>query len=324
MSTDDFICAFAFDEDGVAQQVHGDTAVEKLRDAQLAWVHLDGTLPESRSWLKREIAYLDSIILDALLADETRPRAEVHGNGLLLNLRGINLNENAEPEDMVSIRIWVDPERIVTVQRRQLKAVDELVERMQQGYGPKSAADFLLTLSSRLIDRIESAVGGLSDTTDGIEAEVSLDDASFDRSLLGDRRRAAILLRRYIAPQREAIQSLKSADLPWFSVKHIRLLAEQSDRLTRIVEELDAIRERLQIIKDEIAAIIAARMNQNTYVLSIAAAVFLPLGFLTGLLGINVGGIPGTESGDAFWIVAGGLGLFAIVQVTVFRFLRWI
>lgn len=112
------------------------------------------------------------------------------------------------------------------------------------------------------------------------------------------------MYRRYIAPQREAIQSLQSSELEWIGVKHVRLLAEQSDRLTRAVEELDAIRERLQIIKDEIAAITAERMNRNTYVLSIAAAVFLPLGFLTGLLGINVGGIPGTNSGEAFWLVA--------------------
>ena len=44
-------------------------------------------------------------------------------------------------------------------------------------------------------------------------------------------------------------------------------------------------------------------MNKNLYLISIIAAIFLPLGFLTGLLGINVGGIPGTDVTWAFWAV---------------------
>lgn len=53
------------------------------------------------------------------------------------------------------------------------------------------------------------------------------------------------------------------------------------------------------------------------YVLSVVAAIFLPLGFVTGLLGINVGGIPGTEWPWSFTVVcvallvmAGGLAEF--------------
>ncbi len=44
-------------------------------------------------------------------------------------------------------------------------------------------------------------------------------------------------------------------------------------------------------------------MNRQMLVLSVAAALFLPLGLITGLLGVNVGGIPGTETQWAFWVV---------------------
>ena len=59
------------------------------------------------------------------------------------------------------------------------------------------------------------------------------------------------------------------------------------------------------------------------YLLSIVAAIFMPLGFLTGLLGINVAGIPGTETHWAFAAVCTILLLLAGVQVWIFHKMKW-
>ena len=68
---------------------------------------------------------------------------------------------------------------------------------------------------------------------------------------------------------------------------------------------------------------LGAQMNKTMYLLSIVAAIFLPLGLLTGLLGINVGGIPGTESPYAFIVVCVGLIFIAFIQALIFRRMRW-
>ena len=60
------------------------------------------------------------------------------------------------------------------------------------------------------------------------------------------------------------------------------------------------------------------------YMLSIVAAIFLPLSFITGLLGINVGGMPGVESGDAFWITVGALIILLVLQLWLFRKWKWL
>ena len=65
------------------------------------------------------------------------------------------------------------------------------------------------------------------------------------------------------------------------------------------------------------------RLNKNMYILSVISAIFLPLGFLTGLLGINVGGIPGAENVDAFWIFSGGLVTLVIGLLSLFKVLKW-
>ena len=62
-------------------------------------------------------------------------------------------------------------------------------------------------------------------------------------------------------------------------------------------------------------------MNKNLYLLSVIAAVFLPLGFLTGLLGINVGGVPGVDDPSAFWIFSGFLSVVVALQILLFK--RW-
>lgn len=103
---------------------------------------------------------------------------------------------------------------------------------------------------------------------------------------------------------------------------HRRQLHENQDRLTRYVEDLDAVRERAQIVKDELANALTNKMNRNTYVLSIVAAIFLPLGFLTGLLGINVGGIPGVDNDAAFWVVSATCAGFVILLTVIFRWFK--
>jgi zinc transporter len=89
-------------------------------------------------------------------------------------------------------------------------------------------------------------------------------------------------------------------------------------------EDLDAARERAQIVQEELAARISEQINRNMYVLSIVAAVFLPLRLITGYLGINVGGIPGTDGRWSFALVGIGLGLIALLEVWLLRRLRWI
>jgi zinc transporter len=60
------------------------------------------------------------------------------------------------------------------------------------------------------------------------------------------------------------------------------------------------------------------------YVLSVVAAIFLPLGFFTGLLGINVGGIPGAENPTAFLMFILLLIVLVIIQIAVFKWQKWL
>ena len=101
-------------------------------------------------------------------------------------------------------------------------------------------------------------------------------------------------------------------------------LGEAADRTTRMVETLDEIRERLHVIKDDLGSMQAERLNRNLYVLSIISVVFLPLGVVAGVFGVNLGGIPGAVWDSAFWVFCAILFGMIALQLVLLRLLRLI
>jgi zinc transporter len=315
--------ACAINGKGGAKPLEGEALTKHLQSDDLAWVHLDAAHPDTRDWLQENLNYLDPIILDALLADETRPRVMEINDGLLMILRGMNFNENASPEDMISIRVWADPHRIVTLRRRRLKAVVDIKEKLDEGRGFKDTGHFIAQLTTRLFERMEPVMAELDERVDDIEEKILENPDPKEREEIIDIRKKAIIFRRYIAPQKDVMSYLRLTELPLVSAHNKRHLQESLDRVTRYVEDLDAIRERSQIVKDELANMLSDRLNKNLYILSVISAIFLPLGFFTGLMGINIGGMPGVDNENAFWIFSGVLTIMVAIQMFIFKKLKW-
>ncbi len=247
-NNDLIIHAHDFDKNGGGTELLHENIADKLKDDELAWVHLNASHDGAKQWLTENIDYLDHLIFDALLADETRPRMVQYEKGLLLILRGVNLNEGMEPEDMISIRLWIDENRIISFQRRPLKAVDDICKRLIVGKGPKNSAEFLAALCSRLFQRMEPVILDLDERSDTIEETILEGPSIESRQEIVDIRKTAIILRRYIAPQKDVISYLRTSELSWIDTISRRNLQESLDRVTRYVEDLDAIRERAQIV----------------------------------------------------------------------------
>ncbi len=287
------------------------------------WVHLDRGSGDAQQWVRQKSG-LDPIVVEALLAEESRPRYFTVGEGLLVNLRGVNLNPGADPEDMVAIRLWIEPTRIITVRHRPLMAARDIVERLEQRNGPKNPGEFLCMVAGQLITRMGPVINELEEEADDLEDQMIEQASSGLRSHLGALRRQAIALRRYIAPQREVMSRLQQEPLLWLNQGHKLRLRETTDHLLRYLEDLDAARERIAVMQEELTNRLAEQLNRTMYVIALVTVIFLPLGLLTGLLGINVGGIPGAENHYAFLAVCSLLVILAILQMVIFRRLKWV
>ena len=322
-TTQGLLHAFLFDGRGGGHKFTWEDIRKWQPEDGLLWIHLSYTSDEAALWLSTESG-LDLVVIDALLSEETRPRATVVGKGLLLSLRGINLNPGSSEEDMVSVRIWADENRIISTRKRQLLSVEQVTRNILAGNGPESTGEFLNSFIEQLTSYIEDTIDVLESTEEEIEEKVADVHTEDLRSEISVIRRKAILLRRYLAPQREALMRIQTENLSWFRDKDKRYLYETTNHLTRLVEDLDSIRDRAMVAQEETLNMLSQQLNSRMYMLTLLTAIFLPLSFLTGLLGINVGGIPGGSSPYGFWAIVGLLGCILMVQILYFRKKGWL
>ncbi len=316
------IHALLLDGQGSASEIALDEIQNWTKEQGLLWLHFDYTHPESEEWLL-ESSGLDKIIAQALLEDETRPRATLINEGMLIALRGINHNLGAEPDDMVALRMWVDQHRIVTSRRRKLGAASIIAADLLKGHGPKNSGDFLVSMISHIVEAMSDTINDFEERTADYEDAVLSGETGGLRYDLANLRRQTITIRRYLAPERDAFSRLLIEKVPWLNAEHNIQIREINDALLRHIENLDAARDRAAVTQEELASRISEQLNSRMYVLSVVTTVFLPLGFLTGLLGVNIGGIPGSENHYAFWVFIAILVALVIGQVILFRWKRW-
>ena len=116
------------------------------------WVHIDVADAAACQWLSRNSG-IPQGALDTLLAEETRPRSTVTDEGMLVVLRGVNTNPGDDPEDMVSVRVWIDGSRVVSTRRRRLLSMADISEALVSGNGPGRPGALFAMLVERLADR---------------------------------------------------------------------------------------------------------------------------------------------------------------------------
>jgi zinc transporter len=206
-----------------------------------------------------------------------------------------------------------------------VQATLAVAERLARATGPRSPGDMVVALLEHTHQRIGETVDRIDDAADTMEAEVITvgGDGVDLRRKLAELRRQAIAIRRHIAPQREMLAALQVEPARWLSSDDRAGIRECSDRLIRSIEELDAARDRALVTQEELANRLSEMINRRLYALSIITALFLPLSFITGMLGVNVGGIPGTGWKPGFWVLCASMAVLVIGQLWYYRRKGW-
>lgn len=319
---DGLVTGLLLDGKGGAREVEWPEIKHWTPEMGVLWVHLNRTVDEADHYVRQD-AGLDPVVIDALLASDTRPRMVTHGQGMIVNMRGINLNPGADPEDMISVRMWIEKKRIISTRSRRSLATRDVQEALARGQGPKDEIDCLFELAKALHLRVAHVIDELSDAVDSLEEQVVSGEIAKVRDDLSQARKRAISLRRHLAPQREALARLQNERhemLDGVDSVHFRELADET---TRFVEELDSIRERASVVQDEVMNRLTERQNRNSYVLTVVAAIMLPLSFITSLFGVSLSHIPYADDPNGFWMLLWILATLIIVEVAVFRWTRW-
>ncbi len=319
-----FVFTGVLDGEGGARLLEVDQLAVQQEKGRVEWVHLDITKEPARQWLHDQ-PDLPELAVEGLLAPDTEPRYAELDDGILLILREVNTHENADPHDMISLRLWIGPARIISARLRHLAAIEDIKIALAKKSGPGSVSEFLCAVGRNMAKEKAEILAGVIEDLDEIDEDLAqADETKTLRPRIARLRRRAIQLHRFFKPQRAAFADIAERRPAWVDDSAADELAELSAEFGRLAADIEAILGRAQVTQDELRSLENQRATDITTTLTVVAAIFLPLGFVTGLLGINVGGIPLAESKTGFWAVCGGLLVLGIALWLYFRNRRYL
>ncbi len=286
------------------------------------WVDIDEADADGRRWLAGESGLSEEVVERLLLPPSTTYWRRF-GQGRHLQMRAVVPGDDPLAIAIVEFGIWLEPGRVITVRHGSAPAFDRAVEACSAGVGPASSWELLLFVLSAGMGRVEQNLYDLVAAIDELEDEVLALGGDPPIHRVGELQKRLVYARRFRMPL---------ANMLSFIGTHpdSAIAGELRDEFEGIVtavqqhqELLNLSIERASALQGQIRDQMADSMNTATYRFTWVATVFLPLSFFTGLLGINVAGIPGDHNPGAFWMVCVALIAVSVLWgIVVFRLNR--
>jgi zinc transporter len=306
--------------DGPARDITAEEAAAYAGPG-FVWIHVDDVDEPELSMLGG--ADIPEVAANALVATETRPRCERIEQGAILNLRGPGAEGVDVADRLVSIRMWVRRGKVNSLTRRPLAATASVLEQMKAG-NVVDPGDLVAAFAREISRELDPQVAELGDLLDDCESDLESRNMYHLRGAIARIRAQAIAFRRFVAPDRDALAQLSQIDFDWLAEDDRLHIREAADRFARMAEELEAVRERSALLHEQLTDLRAEEIDQRSLLISIVAFIFLPLTFITGLLGMNVAGIPYKDEPWAFWGVCGFCVVVGVVVLAWFAKRHWL
>ena len=299
---------FADDEDPTSQ------------GKSVSWTVLDGRVREDQTWLETD-AKLDGHIRGFLWTAPSQNYRQHLEHAVLLSV--VRLDHTTDDDDLIGLTMMVEAERAIIVCYGVRELVEDTLEKLSLRTAPCSASQLLPAVVVALVKPLESEITRVTDDIDELEDQAmgELIDGLSRKVVQAGRR--VLGMRRYLEPMRDELTFLafNMEELPGST--EARYLRRAADYLGRLIGLLESSLNRVNLLLNQLRNRDEAHLARAMHKLTIVATVFLPLTFITGLLGINVAGIPEAQNPTAFWLVCGFLLGVAVLALIVIRWRHW-
>jgi Mg2+ and Co2+ transporter CorA len=291
----------------------------------------DNTCPDGVTWFDINIA--DNADREWLMAwqeisEQTRTALlepvrfshyEQVPDGTLLSLRMLRPGAKDDLTDLGDLKLLVGPTTAITLRSGTVAAVDQLRQNLSSNKSLVTAVDLLGFMVTGMTNRMEPVISDLTQDIDDVE------DAMLDGGLvppqqtLSEFQRRIFRTKRHVNYIQQVLDPMTTDPTLALDADDRETLVRASMHVTRYLQRLDECRTRVQTLGDQIEAQRAQIMTRSSLSLTIVATVFLPLTFITGLLGMNVAGIPDQHNPYGFWLVT---AMSVIISMLAWLLLR--
>ena len=304
--------AFRFDAKGIAEKLSVEKPQPEYRDGWV-WLHFDLQHPGT----SQSVAAISELpaAAKALLVGATDHQQIYAANTCAYGVFASLFEDSQGAAKEIGFVQFAMTERLFISSCRQSLAAKDLTGDDYQNWHEISGPVVLLEMIfEHVLDGVDEYANDLANNLDDIEEKMLLDESDDNRDLLSHIRRAAVRLQRQVAVGHSLVQRIERQDAGDAKLT-LRFAAERlGQRLDWLGSEIGALRERAHLLQEEAMLKTADQTNTRLQVLAIVATVFLPATFIAGIFGMNVKGLPLTQTVDGFlWSMVLLIGASALV-----------
>lgn len=273
-------------------------------DGGFVWLHLNLTHAGALPWLQRHAALAENF-LEAQQAGSRSSRIERISDELFAVLNDVTFDFAFDVGDVSSLWMQVSEHLVLSARRAPLRSVDRLRMAVKRGDRLRSSVALLDHLLRDQADELQRIVRQATERVDDIEDALLAGRQAGHEAEVAALRRLMVRLQRLLAPEPSALLRMLSHPPAWVTEQDQQQLQQASEEFALVLRDIQALQERIRAVQDETSARVAQENNRTLYVLTMVTVLALPINLVSGLFGMNVGGLPLLESRHGFWIVVG-------------------
>lgn len=299
-------------------------------NSEVTWINVDG-LGDSETFSQLgEIFGLHALALEDVVNVHQRPKFEAYQGMDFIVLRMPSLDPNVNLEQ---VSMFVRDGVLITVQETPGDCLDGLRERIRNNKGrvrQRGVAYLAYAVVDAIVEKFFPVVEHYTDRLEDLEISVLANDTSNVVAEIHAIRHDLRTLRRAVAPTREVVGAMDRAEIGNQGEDIHIFLRDCHDHTIQLLDSLDTNRELASSLMDLHLSNVSMRMNEVMKVLTIIATIFMPLGFIAGVYGMNFdGNLSPWNMPELHWklgypFALGLMGLTAFGLAVFFRKKGWL
>lgn len=298
-------------------------AVDGPSGEGFVWIHLNLGIPSLAEWLAAS-PRLGDPARELLASRDPTTRIVTFASGLAACLADLKRELPGHGDGTATgiLTLYCDRTLVITGRRAPMQTIETLRREVLDGRHCASAVAFVAALFRRLADTFSFLVTALGDEVDRLAEIVAMGDEALPIREVAALRVRIIRVRRQLHVGRHAVLRLTAHPPRWLQPEETALIRDSIETLAAVGDDLESTQERAKLLHEELGTGLAEATNRNLYLLSVIAAIFLPLTLITGIFGMNVGGLPWVRDGTGFlWVMLamGGIGFLTAVVLRMLR-----
>jgi len=292
----------------------------------LLWVDIDEPKEGDGKLMEQGFHFHHLAVEDSVSPVIHSPKIDDFGDYIFILFNGINHISESDIVETTQLAVFLGSHFVVSIHHLPLYSV-EAVRQLVEGDGRpmRYGADFLLhAVVDALIDNVLPIIDRMSELTDDIEEESIRNPQQATLEAILKLKRSALRIHRGISPQRDVLNRLSRGEFPLIKAEAQIFYRDVYDHLMRIEDLNQLIRDRADNALATYMSSVANRQNETMRILSIVAAIFMPLTLIAGIYGMNFEYMPELKWHWGYFAVLGLMGTAIVAVLWWFWARSWI